>query len=71
MLIISYELEYSAVGLSNLLILLWPERESNPRHKDFQSSALPTELSGLKVLRLLSPGSWGDFQVPMSIGEWA
>ena len=24
----------------------WPERESNPRHEDFQSSALPTELSG-------------------------
>src|SRR5690554_5837766 len=26
--------------------LWWPERESNPRHEDFQSSALPTELSG-------------------------
>ena len=24
----------------------WPELESNQRHKDFQSSALPTELSG-------------------------
>jgi hypothetical protein len=24
----------------------WPEAESNHRHKDFQSSALPTELSG-------------------------
>jgi hypothetical protein len=24
----------------------WPERESNPRHRDFQSLALPTELSG-------------------------
>jgi hypothetical protein len=23
----------------------WTERESNPRHKDFQSFALPTELS--------------------------
>lgn len=23
----------------------WSERESNPRHKDFQSFALPTELS--------------------------
>ncbi len=23
----------------------WRERESNPRHKDFQSFALPTELS--------------------------
>ena len=25
---------------------MWPELESNQRHKDFQSSALPTELSG-------------------------
>ncbi len=25
----------------------WPEVESNHRHEDFQSSALPTELSGL------------------------
>ena len=24
----------------------WPELESNQRHKDFQSFALPTELSG-------------------------
>ena len=23
----------------------WSERDSNPRHEDFQSSALPTELS--------------------------
>ncbi len=29
-------------------ILEWPEGESNPRHKDFQSFALPTELSGLQ-----------------------
>ena len=29
------------------LVLLWcPEPESNQRHEDFQSSALPTELSG-------------------------
>ena len=28
---------------------IWcPEAESNHRHEDFQSSALPTELSGLK-----------------------
>ena len=27
----------------------WPELESNQRHKDFQSSALPTELSGQKL----------------------
>ena len=24
---------------------MWPELESNQRHEDFQSSALPTELS--------------------------
>ena len=28
---------------------MWTERESNPRHKDFQSFALPTELSVLKL----------------------
>ena len=27
----------------------WPETGSNCRHKDFQSFALPTELSGLKL----------------------
>jgi hypothetical protein len=29
-------------------ILWWPEAGSNHRHEDFQSSALPTELSGHK-----------------------
>ena len=28
-----------------LTLRWWSERESNPRHEDFQSSALPTELS--------------------------
>jgi hypothetical protein len=28
-----------------LFLREWPELESNQRHKDFQSSALPTELS--------------------------
>ena len=27
----------------------WPRAESNHRHKDFQSSALPTELQGQKA----------------------
>ena len=32
-------------------VLFWcPESESNQRHGDFQSPALPTELSGLKSL---------------------
>ncbi len=31
---------------ANLGINWWPERESNLRHTDFQSVALPTELSG-------------------------
>ena len=28
----------------------WPEADSNRRHRDFQSLALPTELSGLLKL---------------------
>ena len=35
-----------AFFLSYFLKKIWPELESNQRHKDFQSSALPTELSG-------------------------
>lgn len=31
-----------------LEFIWWPEAESNCRHEDFQSSALPTELSGHK-----------------------
>ena len=29
----------------------WPRTESNCRHEDFQSSALPTELRGLSINR--------------------
>ena len=32
-----------------LLLSKCPESESNQRHKDFQSFALPTELSGLMI----------------------
>jgi hypothetical protein len=31
---------------------MWAERELNPRHKDFQSFALPTELSAPQNLEL-------------------
>ena len=31
----------------------WPDQESNQGHQDFQSSALPTELSGQKLKLLL------------------
>jgi hypothetical protein len=30
----------------------WPGRELNPRHADFQSAALPTELPGLMQPRI-------------------
>lgn len=43
--------------INYLMVRWWPERELNPRHKDFQSSALPTELSGQKsVLNLILLG---------------
>ena len=29
----------------------WPRPESNQRHTDFQSAALPTELLGLRAMR--------------------
>jgi hypothetical protein len=32
----------------------WPERDSNPRHRDFQSPALPTELSGHHLFELFA-----------------
>ena len=39
---------------SYLFYMVCPEPESNQRHEDFQSSALPTELSGL----IFSPYLW-------------
>jgi hypothetical protein len=45
------EIEGVSLFLFRVLILnnlyRWPDLESNQGHEDFQSSALPTELSGL------------------------
>ena len=35
--------------------MLWPGTESNRRHADFQSAALPTELPGHYVKYFLAP----------------
>ena len=39
----------SSVSASEQSEAWWPETESNCRHEDFQSSALPTELSGREL----------------------
>lgn len=41
-----FEIAPQAVAQKKNFILQWPETESNCRHRDFQSLALPTELSG-------------------------
>ena len=40
-------LNYTCKENMKLIISACPKSESNQRHEDFQSSALPTELSGL------------------------
>ena len=45
----------------------WPEAESNRRHKDFQSSALPTELSGQKGRR--EKGRFGGLSQWVFLGK--
>lgn len=42
----------------------WPEGESNPRHADFQSAALPTELSG----RLCHADLQLDYYIKSQVG---
>ena len=42
------------MALKKVIKYKWcPEPESNQRHVDFQSTALPTELSGLNFMLLL------------------
>ena len=49
---------------------MWPERDLNSRHKDFQSSALPTELSGPEYpLRELPTGFANGNAIPETVGS--
>ena len=53
-----YRLSYTPLLNYYFMWLTWkcPEPESNQRHEDFQSSALPTELSGHTRFRVSSGG---------------
>jgi hypothetical protein len=42
---IALDLYFEVAGLASEVLRWWLETELNRRHKDFQSSALPTELS--------------------------
>jgi len=46
-----------------LITKVWLGRESNPRHEDFQSSALPTELPSLS-------GEGERLRGPSPIDKW-
>ena len=47
----SIQLSYERIATFVFLIRWWLQRELNQRHKDFQSSALPTELWSQKKWR--------------------
>lgn len=47
-----FKIEKPAKHMPNGFKFWWPGAESNRRHKDFQSSALPTELPGLEKIIL-------------------
>ena len=47
---------------------MWPGTESNCRHEDFQSSALPTELPGHSGEIL--PKSTGESRFPLNFDEF-
>ena len=54
---------YISITKNTIQIKLWivkkcPKPESNQRHEDFQSSALPTELSGPIDLIVVSLTTW-------------
>ena len=51
-------LQTSALPLGYAAIYWCPEPESNQRHEDFQSSALPTELSGHNISYRFSVDSY-------------
>ena len=46
---------------------MWPGTESNCRHEDFQSSALPTELPGQKLGIFLK--SWRESRLAATISD--
>src|ERR1019366_4954714 len=43
---------------SHLVVVEWPGAESNCRHRDFQSRALPTELPGRNARTSLRASAW-------------
>jgi hypothetical protein len=53
--------------LKSMVKVMWPGTESNCRHEDFQSSALPTELPGQKLGIFLK--SWSESRLAATIAD--